>query len=84
MSRSGEKHAQEYNMIRYIFMALRAIYFQAILLRDPVDIYYLQNTPWLVGGEHGAGSAGVELQPDPLALVVDVLGGVQGTVAGLQ
>ena len=49
-----------------------------------LDIYYLQNTPWLVGGEHGTGSAGVELQPDPLALVVDVLGGVQGTVAGLQ
>ena len=36
MSRSGEKHAQDYNMICSIFMALRAIYFYSIILRDPV------------------------------------------------
>merc|ERR1712155_43008 len=38
MSRSGEKYAQDHNMICSIFMALRAIYFQAILLRDPVQV----------------------------------------------
>ena len=38
MSGSGEKHAQDSNLIGSIFMALRAIYFYSIILRDPVVI----------------------------------------------
>ena len=41
MSRSGEKHAQDQNLICSIFKALRAIYFQVIIYGDPVlnEIY---------------------------------------------
>ena len=36
MSRSGEKHAQDYNLMWCILMALRVIYFQAVIYGDPV------------------------------------------------
>ena len=41
MSRSGEKHAQDYNLMWCILMALRVIYFPAVIYGDPVylDIY---------------------------------------------
>ena len=36
MSRSGEKHAQDYNLILCILMALRATYFLSVIYGDPV------------------------------------------------
>ena len=36
MSRSGEKHAQDYNLMWCILMALRVIYFPAVIYGDPV------------------------------------------------
>ena len=36
MSRSGEKHALDYNLMWCILMALRVIYFQAVIYGDPV------------------------------------------------
>ena len=36
MSQSGEKHAQDYNLIWCILMALRVIYFPAVIYGDPV------------------------------------------------
>ena len=37
MSRSGEKHAQDYNLMWCILMALRVIYFPAVIYGDPVE-----------------------------------------------
>ena len=41
-------------------------------------------SPWLVCWEHAARDARVKLQPDLISLVIDVPGGVQGTVPGLS
>ena len=38
MSRSGEKHAHDYNLIRCILMALRATYFLSVIYGDPVYV----------------------------------------------
>ena len=43
MSRSGEKHAQDYNLILCILMALRATYFLSVIYGDPVLLDYLIN-----------------------------------------
>ena len=39
MSRSGEKHAQDYNLILCILMALRATYFLSVIYGDPVQLF---------------------------------------------
>ena len=40
MSRSGEKHAQDYNLMWCILMALRVIYFWAVIYGEPVYFEY--------------------------------------------
>ena len=47
MSQSGEKHAQDYNLIWCILMALRVIYFPAVIYGDPVPqaLYGLEAFP---------------------------------------
>ena len=47
MSRSGEKHAQDYNLILCILMALRATYFLSVIYGDPVSTT-LYRTPVLM------------------------------------
>ena len=51
MSRSGEKHAQDYNLILCILMALRATYFLSVIYGDPVAAIITRAE---VGGELSA------------------------------
>ena len=39
MSRSGEKHAQDYNLMWCISIALRVVYFLAVIYGDPVGAF---------------------------------------------